>query len=233
MRYRVYIIKQGDTLQSIAQEVSGNMSNWVDIAKYNNLKYPYIVATPEEKTINGTTYCYGDELIIPYESSLSELETLVLENSDKDDITRLALGVDLNLTADVGELQARGTTDEVLSLSSDKGGRISVVKGYNNLKQAILLRLNTPKGTMPLHPEYGSTFGYMLGKKNTYANAVIIKTEIERTIRMDKRVSEVTVDVAQINQESLDIKIVVVPMGFDEQIVLVTRMDDSGVIQIQ
>jgi phage baseplate assembly protein W len=38
----IYLVKDGDTLQSIAGKVSGNPDRWRDIAFINNLRYPFI-----------------------------------------------------------------------------------------------------------------------------------------------------------------------------------------------
>lgn len=43
---QVYRIKDGDTIQGIAQRVSGDTSVWTDIAFINNLRYPFVSNDP-------------------------------------------------------------------------------------------------------------------------------------------------------------------------------------------
>ena len=60
MIYSKYIINEGDTLQSISQNVLGDATKWYDLAEYNNLVYPYISNISSERV-----YGPGDTLIIP------------------------------------------------------------------------------------------------------------------------------------------------------------------------
>lgn len=39
MIYSKYVINEGDTLQSISQNVLGDATKWYDLAEYNNLAY--------------------------------------------------------------------------------------------------------------------------------------------------------------------------------------------------
>ena len=50
--YCKHVISQGETLQEIAHYELGDMSKWTDIRDINDLEYPYIVETPEEKLKN-------------------------------------------------------------------------------------------------------------------------------------------------------------------------------------
>ena len=52
VRFRRHIISRGDTLQSISQYLLGDYRFWEEIARFNNLKHPYIVETVEEKMRN-------------------------------------------------------------------------------------------------------------------------------------------------------------------------------------
>ena len=48
-RYLKYVIKQNDTIQGIAEKATGDYSNYKQIIEYNDLRYPFIVDTPQEK----------------------------------------------------------------------------------------------------------------------------------------------------------------------------------------
>lgn len=43
---QVYRIKDGDTIQNVAQRIAGDTSTWMDIAFINNLRYPFISNDP-------------------------------------------------------------------------------------------------------------------------------------------------------------------------------------------
>lgn len=43
---QVYRIRDGDTIQSIAQRLTGDTANWSDIAFINNLRYPFVSNDP-------------------------------------------------------------------------------------------------------------------------------------------------------------------------------------------
>lgn len=51
-RYKKHTIVYGETMQSIAQMETGSVNDWIKIAEYNSLVYPYIVDTMQEKMAN-------------------------------------------------------------------------------------------------------------------------------------------------------------------------------------
>lgn len=56
LRFRSYIIKAGDTPQSIAQNELGDAARWLDITELNDLSYPYISDDP---SYNGNVKARG------------------------------------------------------------------------------------------------------------------------------------------------------------------------------
>jgi LysM repeat protein/phage baseplate assembly protein W len=50
-----YVVQQNDTLQSIAANMLGDASQWMDIAFINNLRYPYISTDPLDYTGSNST----------------------------------------------------------------------------------------------------------------------------------------------------------------------------------
>lgn len=62
-----------------------------------------------------------------------------------------ALGVDLRLE-NSGDWLGSGTAD--LAATADSG--INTIDDADNVRQALLRRLNTPKGGLWAHPEYGN-----------------------------------------------------------------------------
>ena len=84
------------------------------------------------------------------------------------------------------------------------GGRIvrlrdfSVSSNLDNLRQAIEIRLLTPKGELaPLgHADYGSRLPDLIGKPNTETNRNLAKLYVIEALKQERRIEKiVTVDV--------------------------------------
>lgn len=189
-RYKKHQIIHGETIQSIAQRETGSVDDWIKIAEYNNLMYPYIVETVEEKLQNVERLAtYGDELIIPIQASLLDTDVYKLSRRDQDFIMSLALGRDLSMTSLPENYTSRGTSDEILELTHNGHGDLRTSQGAENIKQATISRLLTARGSVILHPEYGSDLHLLFGKA-TVEQMKLISIEICRTVLTDSRVSE-------------------------------------------
>lgn len=229
MIYKKYAIKQGDTIQSIVQSVLGDASSWYDIANYNNLKYPYINRLDDPNYNINNVAQVGDNILIPVPNGNEySIDTDTLTSEQKQRITSVALGSDLSVINFTGDLEGRGTTDETVYLSSNSG-TLRRVEGYENLTQALLMRLNTPKGSLILHPEYGNSLGELLGQRNTEANVNKILVNIERTIRQDSRVKNVSVTATSVDDEEVTIGVTITPIDFDEQIAIYLSATSDGI----
>lgn len=219
-----YYIQPGDTIQSVAQQLLGNADQWTEIVSYNNLKFPYISSAPSDGALS-----VGDELLIPNDSY--EILPENLSKNEKESITATVLGVDLDLTKDTDDVYKRGSTDELFEISSNKG-ILDTVSGYDNLKQALIMRLNTPKGSLLLHPEYGSDIYTYLGKKNTVDNVNKLKVSIEQTLRSDSRVSSAKVKTYSVSQESVTFTVTFIPMSFEDQVSFILGLDDDKIAKV-
>lgn len=189
-QYRKHVISYGETIQAIAQKYYGDTAFWVDVVSYNDLRYPYITKTIEEKNKNiDHLVSVGDTLIIPIEVDISDISPLSITKKDRDALVNYYLGSDLDvITASTG-YQKRGTSDEILSLTDDKGD-LAINEGIDNIKQQLQMRLLTPKGSLLLHPEYGSEL-HLLFKENIPEIGLLIENEVLRTIMTDTRVKSV------------------------------------------
>lgn len=224
MRYSKYTINDGDTLQSIAQNVLNDADKWYDIAEYNKLKYPYI----SDRTTRGVL-SPGDTLVIPIANNPDYNPTLdTLSYSQKKDLESYVLGRDLSLIGDTSAIETRGSTDELVSLSSD-GNRVAKVTGYDNLVQALLLRLNTPLGSLILHPDYGSNFYTLLGENNTVSTTNKLIVGIEQTLRKDARVANVKVELSSVDSEVVKVAVTITPVGLDRDISIFLGATNNGV----
>lgn len=189
-RYKKHTIVYGETMQSIAQLETNSVDNWVKIAEYNSLVYPYIVDTREEKMKNVEHLAtLGDILMIPDEGNLLDIDTSSLNQRDMDFLLGLSLGKDLDMTSDTTFYENHGTSDEVFALTHNGHGDLKNVSGADNIKQATISRLMTAKGSLMLHPDYGSDLHLMFGKA-TVEQMKIISIEICETVLRDSRVAE-------------------------------------------
>jgi phage baseplate assembly protein W len=194
-RFKKHIISYGETMQSIAQQELGDMSRWIEIAQFNNLRHPYIVDTVEEKKTNPEhLLTIGDTVLVRLsDDAQSELLTSLKRTSeyDQDEIYALALGKDLDILPPPKGFGEPGWDSEVLELKGNGRGSIATKRGIENLKQSLYVRLITPLGSYLGHPRYGSNVHMYLGRKNTEENAALLDIEIERTLRTDGRVTSV------------------------------------------
>lgn len=189
-RYKKHEIRYGDTIQSIAQSETGDLNNWTKIVEYNNLKYPYIVDTPQEKLADIEHLAtLGDQLIIPIQADLVEIDVYKLSRRDQDFIMSLALGRDLTMTSQPENFKNSGTSDEIFELTHNGHGDLLTCQGAENIKQATYSRLLTAKGSLMLHPEYGSELHNMFGK-TTLEQMKLISIEVCRTVLLDTRIEE-------------------------------------------
>lgn len=188
MRFKKHVVQHEETMQAIAQRYYGDVSYWIDLVEHNNLKYPYIVETDEEKMQDPERLAStGDTIIIPIESDLTDVSAKEINSRDKDVLVELALGRDLNITADEKYFNEHGTSDNILAFSTNGNGDLDTVKGIDNMKQQLQARLLTPRGSLMLHPNYGSDLHNLFGL-NIPEQATLIEMEVLRTLTADNRV---------------------------------------------
>lgn len=188
--YRKHTIRYGDTVQSISQRHFGTVEEWRRIVRYNNLVYPYIVGSSEEKKKNPESLVtVGDTITIPIETSFMDRAVDDFGRKDRELIMSLALGRDLSITANENFFNTRGTSDEILEMSASNKGDLRTTIGAENLKQALIARLLTPMGSLLMHPDYGSNLHQMFGRA-TVEQARLIEIEVLSTIKKDGRVRD-------------------------------------------
>lgn len=226
--YKKYAIRQGDTIQAIAQNLLGDATQWSSLVSYNKLSYPYINRLDEPKYRINSVLQVGDDLIVPMPDVSPQEEIGLLNSSQKELITEYALGRDLSIMDDLSDVQTRGTTDETLSLSAS-GRELDTVAGYNNLAQALIMRLNTPRGSLVLHPEYGHDMASIIGLPNTQPNVTKLLVAIEKAVRADERVADVTVNSTRVTEDEVYVTMEVTPLSFSEQFTLYLKTGDSSI----
>lgn len=232
MRFKKHVVQHEETMQAIAQRYYGDVSYWIDLVEHNNLKYPYIVETNEEKMQDPERLAStGDTIIIPIESDLTDVSAKEINSRDKDVLVELALGRDLNITADEKYFNEHGTSDNILAFSTNGNGDLDTVKGIDNMKQQLQARLLTPRGSLMLHPNYGSDLHNLFGL-NIPEQATLIEMEVLRTLTADNRVKSANLVDWKIQgnvysgQFSVEIKSV------EESINFVLGQDEEGIFAL-
>lgn len=231
-RYKTHVVTQGETVQSIAQSELNDLSLWTDIVSQNNLKYPYIVETKDEKIMNPEhLVTWGDKLIMPVATDLSTVNPNTFSSQDQEYILSIALGRDLDVLTDTTDISQHGTSDEVVGMNHNYQGDIATVYGIANVKQSIVMRLNTAKGSLLLHPDYGSTL-YELFGKSTLEQMQLISNEVIRACLTDTRVASCSLIEHSITQNEYTGAYNVTLQSIEASFNILIEGDNSGTILI-
>ena len=231
MRLKKHVIQYGDTMQSIAQYYYNDVGAWIDLIEHNNLKYPYIVDDELVKNKDPQRLVtIWDTIIIPTEETLSDVVLQDISSKDRDALLELSFGRDLNITRDESYFNEYGTSDEILGFSGTTGD-LDTVTGIANIKQQLQTRLLTPRGSLMLHPNYGSDLHELFGK-NIPEQAVLIDMEVCRTLLSDGRVQSANNVDWKIEGNEYSGTYSVELKSVEESIRLVLEADESGVFAL-
>jgi len=171
---RAVTVLGDDDLHTIAARELGDVDKFRDIIVLNNLKPPYISATPGPGVLSP-----GSTILLP--SQNSSLDTGVKQNKIYNIQRTLgelerALGVDIQLTKD-GDI------------SISNVGDASLIGGINNFGQAISTKLFLEPGSLKRHPGIGTSLG--VGRKVTTTFLNDLKSQILASLAQDPRVESV------------------------------------------
>lgn len=224
MIYVEYIIKDRDTLQSIAHTQLGDVTQWTLLKDFNNLRYPYLVTDKEKRSDPIHLLSVGDTLMIPIAENLEDVNPETLPQANQNRIYDMALGMDIKLGRSVfnSYYPENGGSDDLLEMLTSTDNRdIDTVQGTANLVQSLRLRLLTARGSLMYHPDYGSLIDTYLGQKLTDSLASALDIEIENTIRRDSRVSDVVAGTHYIKGNMYGNSFTVTPISLQQAFQLV------------
>src|SRR5262245_1148585 len=93
--------------------------------------------------------------------------------------------------------------------------------GVENLAQAIIVRLLTPRGELAAlgHPEYGSRVHELIGRENTATQRNLLKLHVLEALQHEPRigkVAELTVTPSPGTRSTVDVLLRVQPVGVTE-----------------
>lgn len=205
--YITHSIQVGDSIQRLA--IMYQIDDWRSIVYLNNLEYPYI-----DSEIGSTTYQdnpnvlkVGNSVLIP-----STYFSPILAQSDMSDLEKRAYGCDLDIYYfdDSSELGVR--LEERGELSSQNGD-LKIAEGIRNLRQRLIIRLSLNKGSLILHPEFGSELSKLIGLKSTIQTLIKMKLEVQRCILSDPLIKGVSnIVVTKLDEGNIMVECSIIPV---------------------
>lgn len=95
---------------------------------------------------------------------------------------------------------------------------LAVTGGRDNLAQAVIMRLLTPRGELTQlgHPQYGSRLHELIGQANTETKRHLVRLYILETLQREPRVEkivDVTVAPVEKRPSTVDVRLQVLPVG--------------------
>lgn len=179
-------IRQGDTLQRIAQRELGDAKLWTVLIAINDLAPPYL--TGDLLEAGPKVKLYGQSLLVPAVAS---------QTSSADDPDRVFLA-DLDL--------ANGL------LSADENGDLRVVSGVANLRQAYAHRIATPLQELLFHPTYGCGVHRLKGQAGSPGTATLAAQYVRSALLADPRTQKVESTKATVSGDVTNVVASVVPV---------------------
>src|SRR5690606_35990345 len=133
---------------------------------------------------------------------------------------------DIRLRLQQAQLRPVYTTDVdrrrvVIQDQSRNLADLGMVTGRQNLEQAIIIRLLTPRGELAAlgHPEYGSRLHELIGTPNTETTRNRMRLFILEALQQERRIAEiveVTVTLGSTGRDRVDVRLRVLPIGETE-----------------
>lgn len=246
-RYKKHVIAVDDTLQTIAEQELGDVTQWHTLAQANNLQYPYIVNSSQDKLTNvGHLVSIGDTIVIPIISDLAGVDAESLTKRDHKNIMTTILGTDLKVNGSPAYFNPHGVDNNILQLSGTtryredkvaggyrKSRDLALVSGLENIKQTLLLHILTPKGSLVMHPDYGSNIQDIIGSPTGDQTAINITNELSRCLLSDSRIENVSLITYNLDGENYHSSWNVTLQDFNEDFILYINKDENNDFSIQ
>ena len=163
-----------DDIQTIAAREFGDPDKFRDIVLLNNLKPPYISATPEPGLLSP-----GSKILVPRYGGSGE--TGAQRTSKEFNITKTMVEAEKGLGVDI-----RINEDGDLAISNTKD--LDLVAGMSNMAQASALKLGYESGSLKRHPGIGTDL--QIGRKAA-TSLTIIREQILSSFQSDNRVESI------------------------------------------
>lgn len=183
-KYLTHTVTMGETIQIIGQRYG---VDWTKLATINGLEYPYVDGTLNSTEFENTDEVakIGSRLVIPTRGLHIPNKT----NNSSDELEKYTFGSDLDMFSDstnnngVTNLEALGVLH-----ANEITGDILICDGISNLRQQLIIRLGTPKGSLLMHPEWGCDLLKHIGGTMTMERLIKIKLAVQESVLGDFRV---------------------------------------------
>lgn len=163
--FRYALTRYDDTLPEIASRELDDAERWPEIVWMNGLVYPYITNDPASAG-NGVLLA-GQQIMVP-----ATQQTIQPGVSSE-------------------EVYGRDIALENGLLSDDGAGDWAVVSGLDNLKQQLANRIDTPRGELIYHKNYGCSIHTVKGETLSPARLRLSAGYVQTSLLEDYRVAKV------------------------------------------
>lgn len=185
--YRFADTYRGDSLQVIAAREMGDATQWQTLIDYNGLIPPYITDDPSQA--GPGVILTGAMILVPAPVPVATVTT----------DPNAVFGTDMKLINN-GQLAVAN-------------GDFDVVSGRDNLKQALGNRVETPRGGLLMHQDYGSLHPRLIGSVNGPTSGLLAAKYVEAAVQADSRVQSVISATATITGDVTAIEVEAQPIA--------------------
>lgn len=184
--YRFVETRRGDTLQLIAAREMGDATQWQVLIDYNSLVPPYI--TDDQAQAGPGVILTGAMILVPAPVPVATATT----------DPGAVFGTDIKLSD--GQL-------------ATANGDFDLVSGRDNLRQAIANRIETDRGDLLMHQDYGSLHPRLIGAVNGPTAGLLAAQYAKAAVQADPRVQAVLSATASITADVAEIEVEVQPIA--------------------
>lgn len=195
----VYVVQSGDTLQGIAQKTLGNAGAAGIIAQYNGFADAYHGA-------GGAPLHPGDTILVPGAGAGADVPSLLAGDIYGTD---LALDENGDLALATSSLPYQ-TADGFVVLPAGATD-VLTINGDDNLRQAVLNRMRTPRGRCRAFPGYGLLSG--LGGAVPNGDAVQAAADIREQMLQDARIADVVDILVDTSGDGENVEMSLIPVA--------------------
>lgn len=173
-------------LERLAQIYLGDSNRWVEIAELNDLKTPYVIQDQSDETEN---------IVHPG-------ETILIPISPRNGFSKLPKGKEITNGPDLTELEQSLGTDlrmtDKFDIALGNDGDLQIVRGAENVAQAVMLKLGYEKNELMRHPGIGVGLG--VGRK--FPVLTEVREDLIRSLTQDDRIDKVeNIELLQIGDQ--------------------------------
>lgn len=184
--YRFAETQRSDSLQLIASREMGDATQWQTLIDYNGLVPPYITDDPTQA--GPGVILTGAMILVPAPVPIATATT----------DPNAVFGTDIKLSN--GQL-------------ATANGDFDIVSGRDNLKQALGNRIETERGDLLMHQDYGSLHPRLVGAVNGPTAGLLAAQYVKAAVQADPRVQSVISATATITADVTAIEMEVQPIA--------------------